>query len=234
MDEKYLERRKNIEKVFVPANKVNDSKRIVSSPDGNFQFEYHRYSTGPKTWEYSRCVVSRVLDGKIIADIKRNYSAFWHVWVNHPNGNQYFLCGEDYQGYSVVNLTTGGYHAYFPEAGYKGAGFCWAFVYPSPDGLVLAVDGCYWACPYDLVFYDFREPEKLPYPELGRFDNISDSSGWLDNETFELKKELELRKSDGALYESLSDEEMEILDKDRSLVEFRYETTQIKRPPFQE
>jgi hypothetical protein len=99
---------------------------------------------------------------------------------------------------------------------------------------VLAVDGCYWACPYDLVFYDFREPDILPFPEMQRFDNLSDSNGWLDNETFELKKEIALRKSDGALYEALSDEEMEILDKDQSLVEFRYETVQFKRPSFQE
>ncbi|MBL8092416.1 MAG: hypothetical protein JNJ43_18935, partial [Anaerolineales bacterium] len=76
--------------------------------------------------------------------------------------------------------------------------------------------------------------EKLPYKEMARYGIIDDSSGWLDNETFILKKEIALRKSDGALYESLSDEEMEILDKDQSLVEYRYETTQFKRPPFQE
>lgn len=233
MDERYLERRKNIEKIFVPENRLGDSKKIIESSDGKFQLEYYRYSTGPKTWEYSRGIIKRVLDGKVIADIKRNYGAFWHIWSKHPNGNEYFLCGEDYQGYSIVNLTTGDYHVYFPEAGYKGAGFCWASVYPSPDGLVLAVDGCYWACPYDLVFYDFREPDKLPYPEMARFDNLDDNNGWLDNETFELKKEVALRKSDGVLYESLSDEEMEILDKDQTLIEYRYETIHFKRPPFE-
>jgi len=144
MDERYLEKRKNIEQIFTPENKVADSEKIATSPSGDFQIQVCRYSTGPKTWVYSRGIVTRISDGKIIADIKRNYGAFWHAWLQHPNGNEYLLCGEDYQGYSVLNLSTGKYQAYFPEEGYKGFGFCWAAVYPSPDGLVLAVDGCYW------------------------------------------------------------------------------------------
>lgn len=232
MDERYIERRKKIEQTFIPENKVADSKKIIVSPSGVFQFEFHRYSKGPKTWEYSRAIVTRISDGNIIADIKRNYSHFWHTWVKHPNGNEYLLCGEDYQGYSVVNLTTGNYHVYFPETGYKGAGFCWTAVYPSPDGLVLAVDGCYWACPYDLVLYDFREPEKLPYPEIARFDNLDDSDGWLDNDTFVLSQEVELRKSDGVPYKILSEEEQDFLDKDATLLGYRKETIQFKRPLF--
>lgn len=234
MDERYIERRIKIEQIFIPENKIADSKKIRVSPSGNFQFEFYRYSTGPKTWEYSRAIVTRISDSEVIADIKRNYGAFWHVWSEHPNGNEYLLCGEDYQGYSVINLTTGDYHVYFPEAGYKGAGFCWAFVYPSPDGLVLAVDGCYWACPYDLVFYDFREPDKLPYLEMARFDNLNDSDGWLDNDTFVLSREVEFRKSDGVAYEKLSEKEQDILDKDSSLASYRKETTHFKRPPFHE
>jgi len=234
MDNRYFEKRKDIDQFFVSENKISESRKIDISPSGNFQIETHRYSTGPNTWNYSRGLITRLSDNKVLADVKRNYGHFWHAWVQHKNGNEYLLCGEDYQGYSVLNLTNEKYHVYFPEEGFKGTGFCWAAAFPSPDGLVLTVDGCYWACPYELVFYDFREPEKLPYKEMARYGIIDDSSGWLDNETFILKKEIALRKSDGALYESLSDEEMEILDKDQSLVEYRYETTQFKRPPFQE
>jgi hypothetical protein len=74
--------------------------------------------------------------------VKRNFGHFWHSWIEHADGNEYLLCGEDYQGYSVINLTAGRCTAYFPEEGYKGRGFCWTAAFPSPDRRVLAVDGC--------------------------------------------------------------------------------------------
>src|SRR5262249_37605987 len=142
--------------------------------------------TGPNTWNVSRGIVVRTHDGQAIADVKRNYGSFWYGWVHHPNGDDYLLCGEDYQGYSVINLTTGKSNVYFPDTGCGGSGFCWTAVYPSPDCLMLAVEGCYWACPYEVVFYDFRHPERLPLPELGRIDNLDTCQGWSDNETFVL------------------------------------------------
>jgi hypothetical protein len=54
-------------------------------------------------------------------------------------------------------------------------------VYPSPDGLVLAVDGCYWACPYEIVFFDFANPASLPLPEIDRCEEVTDPViGWVD------------------------------------------------------
>jgi hypothetical protein len=141
------------------------------------------------------------------------------------------LCGEDYQGYSIVNLTAGTCKPFFPEEGYKGCGFCWTAAYPSPDTLVLAVDGCYWACPYDVVLYDFRNPEDLPLRELSRVSSVVDRcEGWTDNETFVLKREVEVRRSDGAPYEALDEVEQAELDADPSLVETRTETFRLRRP----
>jgi hypothetical protein len=147
-----------------------------------------------------------------------------------PTDKPTYKWGEDYQGYSVVNLTKGTYQVYFPEEGYKGFGFCWTAVFPSPDKLMLAVDGCIWAYPYEIVFYDFSEPDNLPYKELGRVSDITDSEGWLDNETFVLSREVEIRKSDGVPYEQLSQEEQEILDADHSLTDYRVEKVNAKRP----
>lgn len=232
MDERYLEIRKQIEQFFIPENIKPDSGKIDVSPSGKFRIEINRYFTLPNRWEYSRGIVTNISSGAVIADIKRNYVAFWHTWVQHPNGYEYLLCGEDYQGYSVLNLNTGKYQAYLPEAGYKGVGFCWTDVHPSPDGLVLAVDGCYWACPYELVVYDFREPENMPYPELVRFEALDGCDGWIDNDTFVLRREISIRKSDGAEYESLSEQEQEILDNDSTLMDYRIDAVQFKRPTF--
>ena len=177
-------------------------------------------------------MVRRAADGKIIADVKRNFGHFWHTWVEHPNGNEYMLCGEDYQGYSLVNLTREICRVYFPEEGYLGFGFCWTAAHPSPDKMVLAVVGCVWAGPYEVIFYDFRTPDQLPYTELGRVSHLAGCEGWLDNENFALTQEVEFRKSDGAPYEGLSEEERDVLDEDRSLVDYREERIQVKRPPF--
>jgi hypothetical protein len=122
--ERYPEKRRAIERFFIAENRIAESSQIFVSPSGRFQLEICRYSTGPKTWNYSRGIVTRIADGQTIVDVKRNYGHFWHAWVEHANGNEYLLCGEDYQGYSVINLTAGTSQDFFPEAGYGGCGFC--------------------------------------------------------------------------------------------------------------
>jgi hypothetical protein len=215
MDERYSEKRKAIERFFVPENKSSDSASLIASPSGHYELEIWRYSTVPNSWNYSQGIVRRSSDQKVIADVKRNYGHFWHAWVQHPNGNEYLLCGEDYQGYSIVNLTQEAYQVFFPESGYNGLGFCWTAVYPSPDGLILAVDGCYWACPYEIVFFDFSDPTTLPLPEIKRCQDVTDPViGWVDNDTFAFTVSYDTRKSDGVKYQDLSDEEQAVLDKD--------------------
>lgn len=230
MDERYLERRESIERFFTPENLRPDSGKVYDSPSGKFRIEISLYSTLPNKKIYARGIVTRVRDGKIVADVKRNYGHFWHAWVDHPNGNEYLLCGEDYQGYSILNLASGKYQVYFPEAGYRGTGFCWVAVYPSPDGLILAVDGCYWAHPYALVMFDFRNPESMPYPELVRIEELFDCDGWKDNDTFVLRREIAVRKSDGVTYESLPPQEQEVLDSASTLIDYQIETIHFQRP----
>ena len=228
---RYSEQRRAIEEVFAGYSRLEGDDQEHVSPSGLYQLDISRYGVpGEVCWEYSRGIVTRLADGKVLADVKRNYGQFWHAWVDHPNGNEYLLCGEDYQGYSVVNLTQGQYKVHFPEEGLSGVAFCWAAVYPSPDKLVLAVDGCFWACPYDLVFYDFRTPDVLPYEEIGRVPGLTECNRWLNNETFLLRREVEFRKSDGIPYEQLSEEEQEILDADSSLVDYRNEDVEVGRP----
>lgn len=99
----------------------------------------------------------------------------------------------------------------------QGWGFCWANVLPSPDGMTLAVEGCYWACPYDLVFYDFSQPDCLPLPELRRFEGLERVIGWENANTFAFTCGYEIRKADGAKYNSLPAEEQDELDADPNL-----------------
>lgn len=210
--ETYIKQRASIETFFSAANRIPDSTQTHISPSGLFHLETSIYKTKPGTWNYSRGIVRNLENNAVVSDVKRNHSNFWHTWIPHPNGCEYLLCGEDYQGYSVINLTKETTSVYFPIEGYQGTGFCWTAVYPSPDNLVLAVDGCYWACPSEIVFFDFALPEQLPLLELGRLTNTLDGSSWIDEQTFKVMQEVEFRVSDGTNYKFLSETEQEILD----------------------
>ena len=229
MDSRYQEMRSQIDKVFGRAVRLEDQTSISLSPTGEYQLEIATFSTGPNSWEYSRGIVTRVSDGRLLADIKRNYGHFWYCWIAHPNGKEYLLCGEDYQGYSVLNLSEERCSVHFPEEGYQGFGFCWTKVTPSPDRLVLAVFGCYWACPYGVALYDFQNPDELPLRELGHYENVEEVTGWVDNDTFLVTVEVEFRASDGRLNDTLTDAEQAVLDEDRSQVGYRIERREIRR-----
>jgi hypothetical protein len=207
------EARDAFESYFVPANLIAESQREDSSPLGQFRLTIARYHSKPGAWNVSRGVVTRVGDGAVIADIKRNYGAFWHAWVSHPDGNEYLLCGENYQGYTLINLTQETIVSYLPPEARKGFGFCWAAVYPSPGGRTLAVDGCVWAAPYELRLYDFTDPMVLPFPELARFEGLERVIGWESDRTVAFEIAYSARKSDGARYMDLTDEEQLELDR---------------------
>jgi hypothetical protein len=182
--ERYAVLRKEIEDIFAASQPLEGSEQH-RSPSGQYALEITVYPTGEGRWNFSRGVVRRVTDHAVIADVKRNYGQFWHAWVTHANGSEYLLCGEDYQGYTVIELPTGRVQVHFPDEAFDGRGFCWTAVHPSPDGLTIAVDGCYWACPYELVFYDFSQPMQSSWPELGRVEDLSEALGWQGNAKFE-------------------------------------------------
>lgn len=215
---KYKERRKEFEAKFDDTYIINDGTEEHVSPSGNYKIIIE-YFEKLDSWSYSKGTVLDLKNNKVITKVKRNYGVFWHSWVNHTNNKEYLLCGEDYQGYTTINLTEEKTNTYFPEDGYEGSGFCWAVAYPSPDSSLLAVDGCYWACPYDLVLFDFTEPDVLPYKELKRIDSIDECLGWNKANSFILTRVQEVRKSDKKPYNDLSDKEQNILDGNSSLIE---------------
>lgn len=179
----YTKWREQTEQRFNTLSPVGDSNEHHVSPSGGFTLDVSEYGAGDGSWNYSRGIVKAAGSGKVIADIKRNHSMFWHCWVKQEQG-EYLLCGEDYQGYNVIDLNNSVISFTFPPEALKGMGFCWAAVHPSPDGKTLAVEGCYWACPYELVFVDFSEPMKSPLPELQRFENVDAIEKWVSQSEF--------------------------------------------------
>ena len=151
------------------------------SPMGHFNLKVTRHGTKPGCWSYSKGVVSRIDGKEPIATVCRNYSAFPYAFIegHAKTGSSYLVCGEDYQGRTVIDLETGQRVDWLPKAVEHGCGFCSAAIHPSPDGTMLAVEGCIWAAPYEVRIFDFEDPMKPPWITLGYSDE-PDFGGWVD------------------------------------------------------
>ncbi len=179
----YSEWRTRIEERFASMAPVPDSRKRHLSPSGRYELEVCEYTAGETTWNYSQGTVRRSEDASQVANIRRNYGLFWFAWVVNDS-EESLLCGEDYQGYNVINLSTGVNVLTFPREAFDGGGYCWAAAHPSPDGTVVAVEGCYWACPYSLTLYDFSDPARSPLPQLARYEDLDQVEGWVSRGNF--------------------------------------------------
>lgn len=185
-----------------------------ASPSGAYRVLITQHPTGPGTWAYSRGRVFEGASNTLIAEVRRNFSAFPFSWVEqHASGHDYLVCGEDYQGQTVIELDSGRRVDYRPEEANRGQAFCWAAHWPSPDGRLLAVDGCYWACPYEVLIVDFSQPMTAPWPIVYRapsadaaFDDAK-FLRWTSPTSCTLEVSYDVRTSDGKRLDALSEDE---------------------------
>jgi len=173
-------------------------EKVKKSPCGKYTLTIEWYQDKESEyWAVSRGLV-RNSSGKLLFDIKRDYSSFPYLFVSHPNGNDYLVCGEHYQGYNILNLTTGQNHAYMNEGADLGFGLCWSNkVKKSPDSTKLVVYGCIWGGPYQFLVYDFSDPDReLPLLFDDRACFSCYSSDWKFTETGDLEIKFKGKLSD--------------------------------------
>jgi hypothetical protein len=182
-DSQFLNERADMMYYFQDKFYNPEETEIVHSPSGKFILEIRHYNheEGIRRYNYTKGIVTDS-DHKIIDIIYRNYDPFLFSWVE-VNGTEYLLCGLDYQGYSIVNLSNNESKHYVPEEAYKGQGFCWAEIIYFQQKKLIVVDGCYWAYPYELVFYDFSNPMNVPFKDVFRVevDSIINWDSWKDS-----------------------------------------------------
>ena len=110
-DAQYSGHRKEMEKHFTD-DKARPDPKEYRSPSGKYLLRVTLYKNGGDYWDFSR---GRVYSGnKVVGDVKRNYPSFPFAWVEEHQGHDYLLCGEDYQGQTVLELDTGERTDYFP------------------------------------------------------------------------------------------------------------------------
>lgn len=85
--------------------------------------------------------------------------------VEHSNGKNYLIFSIDLYGYSIMDLSNYNVYHYIPEESFSGhkETFIWTEAYYCKENNIIAVDGCYWACPFCTEFFDFSNPEELPF-----------------------------------------------------------------------
>lgn len=214
------------DRFFKRRNLIPGCQRIEVSTLGKFKLTIEKYSTKKGYTNQSRGIVKNIA-GDVVADVKRNYSSFPFCWAeDHSNGHDYLVCGEDYQGQTIIELDTGKRVDYLPVEAKKGWGFCWGEINASPDKLMLAVHGCYWGCPYEVMFIDFSDPMKeLPYLKNQiKCEYISQEfHGWNGDNTANISYEKIRRKSDNKWEDELTDDEQ-----DKMYEEDDYEEIPVK------
>lgn len=192
--DKYLVKRGSVGDYFVPENAQLGRQHTLSSPSGRYILVTTPYGTKAGSWNYTLGEVYRVpvfpeTERVKVAEVRRNYSSMWHCWVeNHPlTGQDYLVTGEDYQGFTIINLTAGVLTSHIPDAAFQGFGWC-----PTSaevlngfqgKGLALKVEGCYWACPYEYRIYDFSNPDSPDFFEEGLRDLTANISLDCDSST---------------------------------------------------
>lgn len=134
------------------------------SPSGKYRLVTRYYNQGKGYWSYSRGTVYR--GDELVCDVKRNYSTFHHNFVT-KNGQEWLITGRKYMGQTIVNLDTA------TEYENNDGSFCWSSARLSPDENMLVVEGCHWACPYEVKLFDFTDPskgwEELPITTLEEY-----------------------------------------------------------------
>lgn len=207
MQDWYLEKRKEVEKIFAQASQVEKTE-INESPSRKYSLEIIPYDNGPNSWAYSQGILKNIQTGSLIADVKRNYGRFPFSWSEgHPTGHDYLVCGEDYQGQTIIELDTGKR----VDNTEDGFGFCWAAHYPSNDGKYIFVDGCIWAGPYELILFDFSNPMEFPYREIKRWP-VEEVQGFLPDGSFIFDYNAEVRISDGKRLDEMAEEELDMFE----------------------
>jgi len=194
---KIEEIRTEIEK-YLEASKVdNTSHQLIISPSGKFRLEtinYHQTKPGCN-WDVTRVEIFTTKSGDKIFDFFTNDGSFFYSWLI-KNNCEYLICAEDlFGGQTVIDLTNQKMQSYSSNED----GFIHSDFHFSPDGNILAVIGCYWACPFIIKLFDFTNPFNLPFREIKEIELLGNDeiiTGWIDNENFKTNGIERVKKSE--------------------------------------
>ena len=170
----------------------------VSQLENGFCVKYYYYAD-----EENRVSGCAPVDGEIcrlyaneelVYEWKNTYgnSRFAKI-IHHSDGEDYLVFDEDLYGYSVLKLSDFSCMHYLPAESYGDfpdifeETFIWCNIFYNAENNMMAVDGCYWACPENVVVLDFSNPmqavEAKEWSDL--YSKCCDTNEDLDEIVFE-------------------------------------------------
>ncbi|MDR1120377.1 MAG: hypothetical protein LBM08_05625 [Dysgonamonadaceae bacterium] len=163
----YQERLKELEHVFEVEPQQFIQKHVLGDNEYFVEIKCYLIDKRGEDGVISRTGVSKTLvtnaANETVLEIKSAYEDQFVNLVKHRNGKDYLVYRKDLYGYSIYDVADKKSVDYFPKESLDGGEtFIWCSVKYCAVNDVLAVQGCYWACPYGFIFYDFSAPMEVP------------------------------------------------------------------------
>jgi hypothetical protein len=171
----YEERRNKVMQAVSSGKPLKGKKEKRQSSSGKYTLELTPYSVKDNKFPYYSVVeIIRTSDGERMGKVIRNEADFPFLFVEEKDGKDYLLCAEDYQGFTVINLTDGIKHDYIAEKSKRGLALRITDFYLSQNRKNLALEGFAKNKPNDIVetdeihFYIVEDFMKVPYVEVDK------------------------------------------------------------------
>ena len=157
--------------LLTPDHALPATRREYLSPSGKYRLVVTAF-TREDGWSFTQGLVYRAETETLLVEVRRNYHSFPFLWIEGHAKGDFLLCGEDYQGQTVLKLNGRPDGAleilrrdFLPAEAKEGLGFCMAEATYDAATQILTLLGCFWAAPYEYRLYDFSDPMK-GWPEL--------------------------------------------------------------------
>ena len=177
--------RADIQKHFDIQGRIGWSNEFSQSESGLYYFEteFFKQAGTQRNWIVSKIHVRHIEQQGYIFEYLTDNDDEFSGWVCKDN-KEYLILPEAQGGQSILDLSEKKLVSFYSDED----PFIWTNVFISPGKDKLAVEGCYWACPLELVVYDCKNLMDLPYASIHRqvlSDNIR-MNQWVDNNIIEL------------------------------------------------
>lgn len=158
----YHKYRQQQEKVYCAENLCDEESTALSAHLSAVK-RCFRVETAGYLLHASECELTDETKSVVYTWRNINDDGEFYKIIEHSDGNQYLIFRIDLYGYSVLNLSTLQDFHYIPSGSFpEGETFIWTDVFYNRKNNMLAVSGCYWACPYEIMLLDFSRPMTEP------------------------------------------------------------------------
>jgi len=175
--------RLEIQKYFDETKLIIDTEETHFSPNKKYFFKsnYYTYSNDSHSWIVTKIQIFQTDNQQQLFEFIRNDDSLFYCWLIIEQKTYLFL-SEDIEGKSFFDCTECKFHSY----SFENDKFIFCEYFPSPNGKRLAIIGCHWACPYEIIVFDTSELPQYPLRELYRQNTFQEKIEWLDNTTLKI------------------------------------------------